>query len=768
MKFEIFTNVRNNRGQICTGEIFHQMTDSVYVRQCASQLQKDVFTQSEKQEMKAKLLPVVTWQASYADDKRSNRNAIPSGLYMLDIDHCDEQVGEIIKRAKKMQQELDIVYIGRSISGKGVRIVAECRPEFSTIKECQEWLSAMLGVEYDAACKDWARASYLVPDEYIHYLDGGIFTREPKCVYVNPDFSASQEEEQKTEPEPEQTVAEPAQVSEQADEAQEPMFKGIPFSDIIAQYFEITGESTAEGSRNTTLYKLAFYIRYICDFNESKIKRVLPALGLPQSEIDQLVHSACSAPRSKDMPRVLRECIETCQQLKLFDEESDNIDVLPDVESFADVFTTDEVPELPPVFKEWYDIAPDDFKLAVVLTMLPFLGTLGSKLRAYYFNGEVHSPSFICCVEAPQANGKSFARRLDNGILGELKAHDAEEREKLKAWNEARRAERDARVKLTKQELKEMMAEKPEALIRYIAPTASITEMLKKMVAAKGLHLIAFSEEIDTVHKALKRGFSDFSDILRKAFDNAEHGQDYASEQSFSGIVKLFYNAVYCGTPKAVRRFFPDVEDGMISRVIFVTFPDQSYKPIPTWGTFSKAQEEKINMHLNRLNMVSIVDGEVQEDYFLKMNFMVREMEKWCKAQQKYAQVTQDLTRDTFCRRSAVIGFRAAMLAFFLWGEKVESSIVRAKVKKFGVWVANCCLRQFIMRFSIESDQGNTLFCAKIFDTLPDEFSTQRLAAAIRTAGRKTPARNVVYRWKLAGAIEVVERGKYRKVKNEN
>lgn len=764
MKFEIFTNVRNNRGRICTGELFHQMTDSAQVRECASKLQNKDLTQAEKQEIKSGMLPVITWQASYAGDRRSNRNAIPSGLYMLDIDHCEEQVGEIIRKAKSMQGELDIVYIGRSISGKGVRIVAECRPEFGSIRECQEWLSSMLGVEYDAACKDWARASYMVPDEYIHYLDGGIFTREPKCVYVNAEAKADGVGVGDGNGD---GVSDGVGDGSNSHSPQEELcYKGIPYSDIIAQYFEITGESTAEGARNTTLYKLAFYLRYICDFNEGKIKQVLPTLGLPEREIDQLVHSACVGPRSTEMPRVMKECVETCRQLKLFDEESENADALPDVASFADVFTTAEVPDLPPVFKEWYDIAPDDFKLAVVLTMLPFLGTLGSKLRAEYFNGEVHSPSFICCVEAPQANGKSFARRLDNGILGELKAHDAEEREKVKSWTEARKAERDARVKLTKQELKEMMAEKPEALIRYIAPTASITEMLKKMVAAKGLHLMAFSEEIDTVHKALKRGFSDFSDILRKAFDNAEHGQDYASEQSWSGIVKLFYNAVYCGTPKAVRRFFPDVEDGMISRVIFVTFPDQAYKPVPVWGTFTKAQEDQINMHLNRLNMVSLVDGEVQGDYYLKMNFMVKEMERWCKAQQTFAQETQDLTRDTFCRRSAVIGFRAAMLAFFLWEEK-DSAVVRGKVKKFGVWVANCCLRQFIMRFSLENEKQNTVVWREIFDMLPNEFSIHKMNGVVRAAGRKTPARNIAYKWKLARIIEEMGKGNYKKVKYE-
>lgn len=772
MKIEVFNNVKNNRGRVCTAELFHQLTDSELVQQCAAMLRNPELTQNEIQEMKARMLPVITWQASFREDRRNNRNAVPSGLFMLDIDHCEEQMDGIIDRAMGMIGELDIVYIGRSISGKGVRIVAECQPQFASIAECQEWLSAMLEVDYDPACKDWARASYLVPFGYISYLDGKIFEREPKCVYVNSEALAvgdgggdgdggGQSEvkanSQSQQPEPKQS--------------QELCFKGIPYSDIVAQYWETTGEEHTEGYRNTALYKLAFALRYICDFDEAKIKAVLPSLGLPKREIEQLVHSACVAPRSGDMPRALRDSIETLQQLKLFDEQSSEAQEMPEVEQFADVFSVDEVPDLPPIFREWYEVAPDDFKLAVVLTLLPFVGTVGSRLRATYFNGEVHSPSFICCVEAPQANGKSFVRKLDSCILGELKRHDAMEREKEKAWKEARKAERDARVKLSKQELAEMMKEKPEGLIRYVAPTISITELLKKMVNAKGLHVMAVSEEIDTVYKAMKRGFSDFSDLLRKAFDNAEHGQDYASEQSWSGIVKLFFNTVYCGTPKAVRRFFPDVEDGMISRVIFVTFPDQSYKPVPVWGAFSQAQQERISYHLNRLNMVSIVDEEVQPEHLMEMDFMVKEMQRWCTAQQRYAATTRDLTRDTFCRRSAVIGFRAAMLAYYLW-EESRSPVVRAKVKRFGVWVANSCLRQFLMRFDLRNEKNSTFRFREVYDALPSEFNQKQLIAAINAAGVKAKPYDVVYRWKLASVVAKKEESNsckdYYKVNEKN
>ena len=91
---------------------------------------------------------------------------------------------------------------------------------------------------------------------------------------------------------------------------------------------------------------------------------------------------------------------------------------------------------------------------------------------------------------------------------------------------------------------REEIGEKPKGIVRYVPATMSITKLLQRMDAAQGLHLFALSEEIDTVHKAFSRGFSNFSEALRVAFDNGLYGQDYASENSWSGNVALYYNCL--------------------------------------------------------------------------------------------------------------------------------------------------------------------------------------------------------------------------------
>ena len=180
MHFDFFNSVTDSKGCICTMEKYHEAISNAPFMILAKDI--SVARTKEQQQLLKRQLPIVCWQASFGGKGRKNANAVPSGLYMVDFDDV-EDAQMLINKANSRREELDIVYIAFSISRKGVRIVAECRPEFSTIAECQRWLSNQLGQPCDEACKDWARASYLVPEHYVYYMDKGIFGRGPKCVY---------------------------------------------------------------------------------------------------------------------------------------------------------------------------------------------------------------------------------------------------------------------------------------------------------------------------------------------------------------------------------------------------------------------------------------------------------------------------------------------------------------------------------------------------------------------------------------------------------
>ncbi len=277
-----------------------------------------------------------------------------------------------------------------------------------------------------------------------------------------------------------------------------------------------------------------------------------------------------------------------------------------------------------------------------------------------------------------------------------------------------------------------------------------------RLHSAQGLHLFAVAPEIDTVYKAFKNGFSSYSDLLRMGFDNDVYGQDYASENSFSGMVPVMYNVLFSGTPKAMRRFYPDVEDGLVSRVCFVTLPDQFGKKMPLWGELDSKQRAIVGQGLVRLNDISILGDEVQPDHIMKMDWLNKAIEEWILKQQATAVQNDDRTRDIFCRRAAVVGFRAGMLAWFLYNERCTPPI-RKNVVKFATWVAEHMLNQHLMRFTIKGVNSNTNQFQKVYDALPNEFTRDELQRALVANGYDTRLSVVTYYWRLAGLIEVIE-----------
>lgn len=751
MKFSIFNSPKSQKGEECTRDVYLEMSNSAELRKLCDLIAAE--SDADKRNELKKRLPVITWQA-YFPGKRLAKEAQPSGLFMLDIDHVENPGQLYAEKVAGRLKELGIVYVGMTASRHGLRIVAKCLPTLHSIEECQKWLASNLKVEYDGVCKDWARCSFLVHDSYTYHMDAKaiwIDEPEPGTVYTNELLETT------TPTSSAKTELGPCQVNTQDVDQREGLFgggddyDGIPYKQIIKEWLDANGGTIVDGERNARLFKLATRLKYITNFNEVTIIRILPKLGLPDDEVRQLVHSAVTHGRRQDMPKDLEDIIKNIRRrAEITDGEQD----LPDI-----ITNTDKLPPLPPVIKEFVECAPDDFKQAVVLCQLPILGALGSKLRAEYLDGQLHSPSFQVSLEAPQASGKSFMRRLAEYELSQMIEHDEAEREREAEYDAKVREMKLLNIKVNADNKEEILGSRPQTLIRYIPPTISITKLLMRMRDAQGLHLFCFCPEADTMTKAFKRGFSSLSDLLRLSFDNEKAGQDYASDSSFSGVVNMYYNLLLSGTPKAMRRFYPDVEDGLISRVCFVTLPDQFGKAMPVWKELDTKQKSVVDVNLVRLNEISIIGDEVQEEHVMKLVYLNKAMEKWIKAQQSEAVKDDDRTRDIFCRRSAVVGFRAGMLANFLWGES-KSPTIRRYVCEFATWVANSMLNQHLLRFNILGTQSNTVPFEDVLRSLDNEFTRIEADKALAAAGCDTPVKGVLYKWRLAGCIETIEEGR--------
>lgn len=731
MKISLFQSVKGGvKGQLCDWPTLLSFIDSKSLAQKAANIAAGATSLKSS-------LPAVTWQSFFPDGERRSEKAVPNGLFMLDIDHV-ESPGELWSRIAGRREELGIRICHKTISTHGLRLVANCRAEFGSIEENQRWLAEQIGVEYDAVCKDWARASFLVPTDYFYYMDAKVF--DPA---VEADFVLANQ--------PSSAPSAPSTPSTPSTRTQTE-FRGIPLRTIAERWLTDNGGIPAEGERNARLHKLALRMRYITDFDPNVIANNIPHCGLKESEVRQLCGSACASQRAADMPADMQHVLNWLMKENAEPAEPQQDEALAEEE----IIDTQMDFVLPPIFKQFCDVAPDDFKKATVLCLLPVLGTLGSRLRAPYINKKLETPSFMVALEGAQASGKSFIEPMSERCLEPLLQKDEEERQKERAYEEEVKAARLApgRSKEERDKLrKQLIAEKPTPIVRRLPATASITKLLMRMENAQGLHLFALAVEIDTVSKAFKRGFSNLSDLLRCAFDNAEYGQDYASDTSYSGSVNIFYNTLYSGTPKAIRRFYNDEEDGTMSRTIFITLPDQFGKPMPIWRDMTEAEKAVVDVNLWRLYEVSIKGDEVLEEHLMDLDFLNKKIEQWMEAQRQLTLKTGDRTRNTFYRRCAEVGFRAGMLAYYLWGESAKPTI-KNNVGKFAVWVSNMMLKEFVMRVRLEDDTGNRFFGSVVYNALPDTFSREEMEKAMKEYGFETELKSLLSRWKRSNLIK--------------
>ena len=736
MSMSYFSSVKSQRGELLTAEKFKLMTEDPMVKQLCESIARE--PEHEKQQQMKKQLPGITPNAWF-DGARKNELAHPSGNFMLDIDGVEDPY-QLWRSIIARREELGILLAHKTPSTHGLRLICRCRKEFSSIDECQQWLAKEIGVKHDPACKDWARFSYAVPHDYIYYMDSkGLFEDDPEVVYegIKSDELKVKSEELK--------------VKSVDDGSRCLSFKGIPLVDIAMEWLRETGGEPVEGERNDRIHKLAYAMRNITDFNEQTLFDILPRYGLTEEEMRSIIHSACIAPRSVGMPKTLKQVLDKMTSTASEDENDDEISL-----NASETSMNGKLPPLPPLVRQLARVAPLDFVVPTILCLLPLMGTLGSKLRARYLDRNLHSPSFQVSLEAPQASGKSFMARLAKLLLAPIIEHDNIERQREQEYNDKVAELKITGVKVTLENREELIGQRPKGIIRYVPATISITKMLMRMENARGLHLVAVCEEIDTVTKAFKRAISSYSDALRVSFDNGPYGQDYASENSYSGIIPLYYNTLFSGTPKAMRRFYPDVEDGLVSRVLFVTLPDQFGKPMPVWNELSKKEMNEVELQIKRLNEVSIVGEEVQPIHEMQLEFLNRAMDQWLKEQQREAVRTNNRTLDIFCRRAAVVGFRAGMLAWFLYGEK-DTRTYRRNTVTFAQWVAGQMLTQHLLRFQIDGTGSNTNHWEEVFKQLPDEFTREDLQRVCNQFGKSTPIKNVVYNWRLLGCVEITE-----------
>ena len=658
----------------------------------------------------------------FTNGTRKAEDAVPSGLFFLDIDEkglTEELWGKVWEN--NLIEECRIVYFAESAGG-GTHIWAWRTPG-STIEEDIQKLASRLGVSYDSHVTDLARCCFMVSEQYVKLLDPAIFeplSEEQKKLYEVSLDSVPTEVVNQTEPN---------EVSESQN------YKGIPYEKIIqALLWKLGyGDAPAEGERNTALYTMTRYMRFICDFKEQKLFQILPHWGLADHEVMSTIKSAIGSTRPSDIPSQMKEVLSFLgASAEGGDEDSDESLCAP-VEK-----------ELPGILQDLSDHAPEEFREATLIAAMPMLGTLATSVRAKYRDGKLNSPSFIVDIEAPQATGKSFVDNEFELLMDPIIKQDEVE------W------QKEIEYSLAKKNGEEV--ENPCSQIRIIEPNIGVSAFLERALYAKGKHLFTYAPEIETVLKNNKGGaWTEKNDLFRLAYDNKPWGQHRISKDSFSGKVTLYYNMVMCGTPNKCRAFFADAESGLVSRVTPVQLPDMTGAKMPHFKEWTKEEEEKV-----KRQCLCLMDEEGEID----LPLINKAIEDWDESKRQEYLQTLRYSLDVLRRRAALNGFRAGIIAYLLEGRKETERAI-----KFAVWYAERCLHYQLLIYgdkidalhngtlSPQTSKGNVRY----LDVLPKEFTKEDLVNLRLANNESAVVKTIIYRWVKEGKIVKINTNLWQK-----
>ena len=786
-------NITKGEPQPLTQDIWNELIHRPAVKNiCAAIAALDPSAENfndRKQALKRRLPIIIPHACRFeGDGKRKSANAVPSGLAMLDIDHVEDPrdffsrcifpvlstastASELPTTGAAELQRSDpkIHFVAVTASGHGLRIIGERLPGES-IEAAQLRIATALSItEYDAVTKDLARASYVVPSDYILYINtDALFSAPATCqVPAVPTAGDPASTPYTLHPTPAITTASSASDLPTTGEAElqttgvadlpstgeadlQPLqgdlnYRGLNYSDIVSQLLIAIGNcGGAEiGERNTVYFTLASYMRYICDFNPDLLLRVLPDFGLSVQERRQVISSAIGRPRKAQIPLTLQSAIAIC-------EKEHSIGTTAKVEKSTDL----PLPELPRLLRLICKRLPADYQPAMIIAALPVLGTLATRIRFEYLDRQEHSLSFFSCITAPAASGKSFIRKPLDLLLTPINEQDAIEREKEQAYKEKMRASKNSKNQ----------PEDPHACPRNNGVAISIAKLLQLLTYAEGKHLIGIGEEMDTLVKSERAGvWSQKSDIYRLAFDNAEYGQAYMSDTSFNAHIRVYYNLLLTGTPNSMKRFFKDLENGLATRVCFAQLPDTSFTEIPVFAPYSAADKAEIIRWARQLDAE---DGTISCP---KVGSVIAD---WLERKRQQAIDADSHAMDTLRRRAAVIGFRAGMLCFLLENRKYTKI-----VGDFAEWVAEYVFRnqmelwgeqmELELSGALELISGERGSAASLLALLPQEFTAADLIKLRAKKGQsvKTSAISMVLnRWRTNHRIEKINESTWRKL----
>ena len=389
-------------------------------------------------------------------------------------------------------------------------------------------------------------------------------------------------------------------------------YLGIPYSDIIAKWWQMynDGQEPVKSNRNTLTFELAVNLRHICGFDRNLMAQVIPCYdGFPDQEKMACINSALNE-KITQMPKRLKDVLSAIRQEKLnknaatgatgTDEDDEAfINALDEANAQDDQFYYNALPKLPQGIKDSVDAVGPALAMPVISAICPVIGMLATGVKVSV-HGKMNSLNLISYIAGDFASGKGSIDPIINTWTKEIKDMDKMYLQTEEDWRVKKRAAKN----------KKEQPEEPKLPIRCLTLNNTVANLAERLANTEGKHAFSFTPEADTVAQKWKSAMSDFSVMLRQAYDGTCYEREARSADAVNvHIERLLWNVVMCGTPDALYRVVSNYTDGFQSRIIVARTPDNTFTPLTeNLYVLKERQKERI---IQIAHLLPLMNGEV-------------------------------------------------------------------------------------------------------------------------------------------------------------
>ena len=387
-------------------------------------------------------------------------------------------------------------------------------------------------------------------------------------------------------------------------------YLGIPYGEIIKKWWQMynDGQEPMRSNRNTLTFELAVNLRHICGFDRNLLAQIIPCYdGFPEQEKMACINSALNE-KITQMPKRLKDVLSAIRQERMKQgnagggSAADNealVNALDEANSKDDLFYYNALPKLPQGIRDSISAVGPALALPVITAICPAIGMLATGVKVSV-HGKMNSLNLISYIAGDFASGKGSIDPVINAWTSEVKEMDKMYLQKEDEWRAKKRAAKN----------KKEQPEEPKLPVRCLTLNNTVANLAERLANTEGKHAFSFTPEADTVAQKWKSAMSDFSVMLRQAYDGTSYEREARSADAVNvHIDRLLWNVVMCGTPDALYRVVSNYTDGFQSRIIVAKTPDNTFTPLSdNMHVMNERQRDRI---IQIAHLLPLMSGEV-------------------------------------------------------------------------------------------------------------------------------------------------------------